>query len=74
MRLPRLKDGEEKSHREDASREKSFCVFPLRIVNAGRVCLQPLHFLAQIIIEAKLRAPGFSEARTALGGRDTNGI
>lgn len=72
--MPRLKDGEEKTHQGDASREESFCVFALHIVNAGRVCLQPLHFLGQIIIKAKLQAPGFSEARSVLGGRDTNGI
>lgn len=74
MRVPHLKDGEMKSHQGDAFREKSFYVFLLRIVNAGRVCLQPLHFLGHTISEAKLQAPGFSEAWSALGGRDTNGI
>lgn len=72
--MPHLKDGEEKTHQGDASQEKYFYIFPLRIVSVGRVCLQPLHFLGQIIIEAKLQAPGFREAWSVLGGRDTNGI
>lgn len=74
MRMPHLKDGEEKTPQRDASLEKSFYVFSLRIVNARRVRLQPLHFLGQIITEAKLQAPGFSEAWSVLCGRDTNGI
>lgn len=49
-------------------------VVPLRIVTARKVCVQPLLFLGQIMVEAKLQTPGFSEAPSALGGRDTNGI
>lgn len=74
-REPHLKDGEEKTHKGDASRENSFFHrFPLRIVSAREVCLQALLFLGQIIVEAKLQTPGFSEAPSVLGGRDTNGI
>lgn len=47
---------------------------PLRIVSVRKVCLQPLLFLGQMIVEAKLQTPGFSETPSVLSGRDTNGI
>lgn len=55
-------------------RTVSFNVFPLLIVSARKVPLQPLLFLGQIIVKAKLQTAGFSEAPSVLGGRDTNGI
>lgn len=55
-------------------RSVSFNIFPLCIVTARKVRLQPLLLLGQIIIEANLQTPGFSEAPSVLGGRDTNGI
>lgn len=74
MRVPRLKDGEKKTHRGDASQEKAFCASLSVLSVPGESVCSLLHFLGQIIIEAKLQAPGFSEAWSGLGGRDTNGI
>jgi len=55
-------------------RTVSFSVFAPLSVTARTVCPQPLLWLGQIIVEAKLQTPGFSEAPSVLGGRDTNGI